>query len=117
MKEVGVKLLPFDKVNGRPGKSLLMLLRHCGEHPHSIAFADDERLTALDDIPKLIDPLIHMWRRDDRVQALVVETVRASRKAGRPVWPQEHAAAIRALSPATEPSRAPPSDRDFGPSL
>lgn len=117
LKEVGVKLLPFDKVNGRPGKSLLMLLRHCGEHPHSIAFADDERLTALDDIPKLIDPLIHMWRRDDRVQALVVETVRASRKAGRPVWPQEHAAAIRALSPATEPSRAPPSDRDFGPSL
>jgi hypothetical protein len=111
-EDVGVRAAAFDKATGHPSKSLLMLLRYCGEHPHNIAFAADGRLTG-ENVPKLIDPLIRMWRHDDRIQALVVETVSASRKAGRAVWPPQHAAAIRALLPAAEPRWTPPSDRDL----
>lgn len=116
VREVGARVLAFDKGSGRPSQALLALLGHCGEHPHDLAFASDGRLTMTVRMPPLIEPLIPMWRNDSRVEALVVETVRASRQAGRPVYPAEHAAAIRALTPPSAPSRRPPSDWDRGPS-
>lgn len=98
--EIGVRLHAFDPASGTPSRSLLELLRYVGEHPRSVELTSDGRITGVKPVPKIITPLIDMWRHDDRVHALVVETVTASREAGRTVWPPQHAAAIRALLPS-----------------
>lgn len=97
--EIGFRLHAFDPGSGAPSRSLLELLRYVGERPHSVELASDGRITGVKPVPKIIAPLIDMWRHDNRVHALVVETVTASRQAGRAVWPPQHAAAIRALVP------------------
>ena len=99
----GLRIRAFDLQSGAPSPSLLMLLNYSGKHPHQLAFANDGRLMVMPGAPKLIEPLISLWRHDDRVEALVVRTVAASREAERPVWPKEHAAAISAIEEPQEP--------------
>ena len=109
---VGVRLHAFDQKSGRPTDPLLRLLRHCGEHPHSVVLASDGRLAGVGKPSATIDALISMLRHDDRVHALVVATVSASRKAGKPIYPVEYAPAIRALSPSNV-RPVPPHGRDI----
>ena len=114
VSSVGPRVHAFDEATGTPSRPLLILLHYCGEHPGQIAFATDGRLAALPRTPGLIDPLVRMWRHDDVIQALIVETVTASRKAGRAVWPARYAAAIRAIVPSPPPPGTPPrDDRDI----
>lgn len=108
VKPGGPRVYAFDEATGVPSRSLLILLHYCGEHPGQIAFATDGRLVTLPNTPKLIDPLVRMWRHDDRVQTLIVETVAPSRKAGRAVWPARYAAAIRAVVPSPPLPGTPP---------
>ena len=95
--ETGVRIAAFDPATGRPTDQLLMLLKLAGEHPRRIAFATDGLLMALSGGPAVMAPLLHGWRRDERVAALVTGTVRASRAAGKPAWPVEIASAVRAF--------------------
>ncbi|MGI4733029.1 MAG: MobA/MobL family protein [Janthinobacterium lividum] len=106
---IDVRVRAFDKDTGAPSRSLLRLLRHAGEQPRSIELASDGRTTGVGDMPRLVAPLIDMWRNDERVHALVVETISASREAGRPVWPARHAAAIRAMIANRPGIASPPS--------
>lgn len=92
--EPGLNIRPFD-VPGTPTVSLLLLLQYAGEHPDKLELANDGRITGVFPVPALIRPLINQWRHDDRIHGLVVNTVRASRAAGRPVWPPDYAMAIR----------------------
>lgn len=75
---------------------------------------------ALPGKPAMLAALLHPWRHDDRVAALVTETVRASREAGSPVWPQPIAGAVqayaaRAAGPSGLATRRPPPDLGRGP--
>ncbi|KQM99375.1 hypothetical protein [Sphingomonas sp. Leaf25] len=109
----------FDPVGGQPSDPLLLLLLLAGRHPRQIVFADDGRLMALPGPPALLAPLLHPWRQDERVAALVAETVRASREAGAPTWPRPVANAVQAFAARTgDPSAAnvrPPPDLARGP--
>lgn len=113
-QETGPRVLVFDEKTGAPTASLLMLLRHCGEHPRRIEFAEDQRLVASGPTPAAIDTLIRMWRYNDEVHALMIETVNASRKAGKPIYPAQHAAAIYALSRQRTRRHSPAEDREIG---
>ncbi|MEO9131316.1 MAG: MobA/MobL family protein [Sphingomonas sp.] len=88
----------FDAASGRPTDQLLLLLLLAGKHPHRIEVATDGRLMTMRGKPAVLAPLLHSWRHDDRVAALVIETVRASRNAGAPIWPPYIAAAVRAYA-------------------
>ncbi|HEY0270045.1 MAG TPA: hypothetical protein VGC10_03545 [Sphingomonas sp.] len=103
----GVRTPPFDARTGKPGRSLLILLRFAGEKPALIEFADDGRLMAADGAPPMIVSLAAMWRQDRQVEALLVRTVAASRKAGRAVWPPEIAAEVRGIAPTGGGVRPP----------
>ena len=92
-----VQINAFDPATGNPTEPLLILLKLAGEHPSDIVLAADERLMALNRAPEILAPLLHGWRNDERVAGLVIETVRESRLAGRPVWPRQVAAAVTAL--------------------
>jgi hypothetical protein len=111
---VGAKVVAFDRTTNAPTKSLLRLLAFAGRQPDKLAFATDDRLMTLPDTPKMIEPLLRMWRHDNAVQALVVETVAASRAAGRPVWPAHLASRIRDLDPSPAPDRTLPRDWSSG---
>lgn len=113
---IDLHLVAFDSA-GEPSRALLALLHHAGHHPHMLAFAEDKRLMALPEVPKAIAPLVHMWRHNDAVEALVVTIVAASRAAGRPVWPDRLAIRLRALDPpgaSYKSERSRPRDRDGG---
>lgn len=103
---VAPRIVPFDVATGAPSQVLLRLLHRCGTRPHTLAFADDGKLTTLPGASRTIGPLIQIWRDDPRVEALVVETVTASRAAGQPVWPEQYRRAIRQLATSARP-RAP----------
>lgn len=75
------RIAAFDARTDRPSDQLL-LLKLAGEHPHSVVVASDDRLMAVLPAPAMLAPLLHGWRGDERVAALVTETVRASREAG-----------------------------------
>lgn len=114
---VSVRVPVFDTA-GRPTDQLLMLLMLAGQHPDRIARATDGRLMALPGKASMLPALLHPWRQNDRVTALVAETVSASRAAGRPAWPASVAAAVRAYSDRTtgsSPTRSQRSDIDRGP--
>lgn len=96
-REVFPVVPPFDPVTGDPHPSLLKLLLYSARNPHSLAFADDGRLTLLPGGSKAITRLIQMWRQEDRVEALVVGTVKASRKEGKPMLPRRYEALIAAM--------------------
>lgn len=89
-----VWLDPFDAA-GKPTVHLLRLLHLTGTHPHSIVIAKDGRMMVEGNAPALLAPLLHGWRNDDHVAVLVNETVRASRDAGQPVWPDSVARAVQ----------------------
>jgi hypothetical protein len=103
---VGAKVIAFDRTTNAPTQPLLRLLAFAGRNPDKLAFGTDDRLMTLSGTPKMIEPLMRMWRNDDAVQTLVVETVAASRAAGRPVWPSHLASRIRDLDPSPAPDRA-----------
>lgn len=95
---VHTRLAPFDPLTGKPTDQLLLLLMLTGQYPRNIEFAHDGRLMAQPGKPRMLSSLLHPWRHDDRVAALVSETVRASREAGSPVWPDGVASAVRAYA-------------------
>lgn len=95
---VRARIAAFDTATGGPTEQLLMLLMLAGQHPHRIDIASDGRLMALPGKPAMLAALLHPWRHDDRVAVLVTETVRASREAGSPVWPESIAGAVRAYA-------------------
>lgn len=109
-RTVAPRIAPFDVATSAPSQVLLRLLHHCGTRPGTLAFAEDGKLTTLPRASKTIEPLIQLWRDDPRVEALVVETVAASRAAGQPVWPEQYCQAIRQLAVPAKP-RAPKSKR------
>lgn len=114
---VYVRVPVFDTA-GRPTDQLLMLLMLAGRHPDRIDRATDGRLMALPGKGSMLPALLHPWRQNDRVTALVAETVSASRAAGHPVWPASVAAAVRAYVDRTtgsSPTRSQRSDIDRGP--
>jgi hypothetical protein len=114
-----VRIAAFGARDGRPTDQLLMLLNLTGEHPHSIVFASDDLLMAVAPAPAMLAPLLHGWRHDERVAALVTGTVRASREAGRPTWPAEIAPAVRAYAArgaGTGRAASPTPDLSRGPS-
>lgn len=102
-RTVAPRIAPFDIATGAPSKVLLRLLHHCGTRPGTFAFADDGKLTTLPGASKTIEPLLQLWRDDPRVEALVVETVTASRAAGEPVWPEPYRGAILQLAASVKP--------------
>jgi len=98
----GLRIRAFSQKSGRPTKSLLMLIRYAGERPDAIGGSSGDAMEANDSVPVAIQTLVHGWRRDVRVRSLVATTVKASRQAGRPVWPPEIESDIRATL-ATKP--------------
>ncbi len=103
---IRARIAAFDTATGKPTEQLLMLLMLAGQHPRRIDIAADGRLMALPGKPAMLAALLHPWRHEDRVAVLVTETVRASREAGGPVWPQPIAGAVQAYAART----AGPSD-------
>lgn len=95
---IRARISPFDTATGKPTDQLLMLLMLAGQHPWQIDIAGDGKLMALPGKPAMLAALLHPWRRDNRIAALVTEAVRASREAGSPVWPQPIADAVRAYA-------------------
>lgn len=91
-----VRLAAFDRGTGKPTDHLLRLLALAGKHPHAVTLASDGKLMVIGKAPALLAPLLHGWRDNDRVAALVTETVQASRDAGQPVWPDSIARAVLA---------------------
>lgn len=89
-------IVAFDPISGQPSDRLLLLLMLAGRYPRRIEVADDGKPMARPGKPALLAPLLHAWRDDDRVVALVTKTVTESRKFGRPVWPPGIAAAVSA---------------------
>ncbi|WP_174291066.1 hypothetical protein [Sphingomonas bacterium] len=117
---IRARIAAFDTATGKPTEQLLMLLMLAGQHPRRIDIAADGRLMALPGKPAMLAALLHPWRHDDRVAALVTETVRASREAGNPVWPRLLAGAVqayaaRAAGPSGLATRRPPPDLSRGP--
>ena len=112
------RIAAFDARTGHPADQLLLLLKLASEHPRSIVVASDNRLMAVPPAPAMLAPLLHGWRYNERVAALVTQTVCASREAGRPTWPHEIAPAVRAYAArGTGAGRAaPPPDLGRGPS-
>lgn len=108
-----VRVEAFDPAN-KPTPQLLLLLKLAGENPRRIEFATDGGLTAMSDAPAAMVPLLHGWRQDERVEHLVVATVRASRDAGHAVWPPEIAAALRAAAAIGPGAEEPRRDRNDG---
>jgi hypothetical protein len=104
-RAVSPRIAPFDPATGAPHPSLLQLLHQCGTRPRTVAFASDGKLMALDDAAKPVDLTLQLWRDDPRVEALVVETVSASRAAGMLVWPGQYRDAILALADKPAPRR------------
>lgn len=98
----GLRIRAFSQNSGRPTKSLLMLIRYVGERPDAIGGSSGDAMEANDSVPVAIRTLVDGWRRDDRVRSLVATTAKASRQAGRPVWPPEMESDIRATV-ATNP--------------
>lgn len=92
----GVRIRAFLANSGRPTKSLLMLIRYAGEHPNQIGGVSGDAMEANDSAPVAIRTLVEGWCNHARVKALVAMTVKASRQAGRPVWPPDIASDIRA---------------------
>ncbi len=92
---VYARIAAFDAATGKPTEQLLMLLLLAGQHPRQVAFAHDGRLMALPGKPVMLGALLHPWRHDDGVAALVTETVRASRAAGISVWPESVAVTVK----------------------
>lgn len=117
---IRARIAAFDTATGKPTEQLLMLLMLAGQYPRRIDIAADGWLMALPGKPAILASLLHPWRHDDRVAALVTETVRASREAGSSVWPQPIAGAVqtyaaRAAGPSGFATRRPPPDLGRGP--
>ncbi|RYY28441.1 MAG: hypothetical protein EOP62_04425 [Sphingomonadales bacterium] len=91
----GLRIPPFTR-QGRPTKSLLMLVRYAGEHPESIMVPAAGLPRVAAKIPEVIENLLHQWRNEPRIMSAVADTVENSQAAGRPVWPKEFASALRA---------------------
>lgn len=104
-RAVSPRIAPFDPRTGTPHRSLLNLLHHCGTRPRTLAFASDGKLMTVDGVPKTVELAVQLWRDDPQVEALVVETVTASRAAGQPVWPGTYETAIRTLAGNTSRRR------------
>lgn len=91
----GLRIPPFTR-QGRPTKSLLMLVRYAGEHPKNIIMSPDGPPRVAAKIPEVIENLLHQWRNEPRIMSAVADTVENSQAARRPVWPKDFASALRA---------------------
>ncbi|CAN5597899.1 hypothetical protein BH10PSE14_BH10PSE14_35140 [soil metagenome] len=91
----GLRIPPFTR-QGRPTKSLLMLVRYAGEHPKNIIMSRVGPPRVAAKIPEVIENLLHQWRNEPRIVSAVADTVEKSQAAGRPVWPKEFASALLA---------------------
>ena len=114
-RTIAPRIAPFDVATDAPTQVLLRLLHHCGTRPGTLALADDGKLTTLPGASRTIESLIQLWRDDPRVEALVVETVTASRAAGRPVWPEQYRQAILKLAASVRPHTPRPKRRRVPP--
>ncbi|MGY2735045.1 MobA/MobL family protein [Sphingomonas sp. UYP23] len=112
----GVRIAAFDSRTGAPTKQLLALVQFAGEKPRQIVFASDDRLMATREAPAMMAALVRALRHDERATRLVVETVRNSRDAGKPVWPTELVPAMRSHIASNNPGRRPPDEGIGGPS-
>lgn len=102
-RTVSPRTAPFDLATGAPHPALLRLVHQCGTRPQALAFAEDGKLTTLPGASKGIEPLLQLWRDDPQVEALVVETITASRAAGHPIWPEQYRIAIAEMSVSARP--------------
>lgn len=98
----GLRIPPFTQ-RGAPTRSLVLLLRHAGEHPDDIVI-ESGVLRVSAKTPEAIENLLDQWHDNDRVMSAVADTIARSKAAGRPEWPAEFASALR--PPATA-KRAP----------
>jgi hypothetical protein len=97
-----LRIPPFTN-RGQPSRSLVLLIRHAGEHPDDIVIGSGA-LSVSAQTPEMIENLLDQWRGNDRVMRAVADTIARSKAAGRPEWPAEFVSALR--PPATA-ARAP----------
>ena len=80
---------------GKPTRQLLTLIKFVAERPNAVEFATDGRLIPRAGATKLMGDLVLAFRNNPTVTALVIQTAKASRAAGKPVYPASLASAIR----------------------